>query len=85
MHLVGILLLLAYLMDSNFASDFSDSDYYEYDEQMHEEESVSLTKTKYCTCIFTHHLLHVPNVRSLVLLLFLLLVLLLSFCTIHVI
>ncbi|XP_019735351.1 vascular endothelial growth factor C isoform X2 [Hippocampus comes] len=41
MHLVEILLLLAYLMYSNFASDLSDSDYYEYDEQMHEEESDS--------------------------------------------
>lgn len=44
MHLLGISLLLAYLLYTNLASDFSHSDYYDYYEQEQMDEPVSLRK-----------------------------------------
>lgn len=42
MHLLGISFLLAYLLYTNFASDFSHSDYDDYSEQEQMDEPVSL-------------------------------------------
>lgn len=42
MHLLGISLLLAYLLYTNLASDFSHSDYYDDYEQEQMDEPVSL-------------------------------------------
>ncbi|XP_028447186.1 vascular endothelial growth factor C [Perca flavescens] len=44
MHLLGISLLLAYLLYSNLASDFSHSDYYDYYEQEQMDEPDSSPK-----------------------------------------
>jgi len=41
MHLLGVSLFLAYLLYSNFASDSSHSDYYEYNAQEQMDEPVS--------------------------------------------
>lgn len=43
MHLLGISLLLAYLLYTNLARDFSDTDYYDYYEQEQMDEPVSLS------------------------------------------
>ncbi|XP_029291606.1 vascular endothelial growth factor C-like isoform X2 [Cottoperca gobio] len=44
MHLLGISLLLAYLLYTNLASDFSQSDYYDYYEQEQMDEPDSSPK-----------------------------------------
>lgn len=41
MHLLGISVLLAYLLYTNLASDFSHNDYYDYYEQEQMDEPVS--------------------------------------------
>lgn len=51
MHLLGISLLLAYLLYTNLASDFSHSDYDDYYEQEQMDEPVSLRESEAGCCV----------------------------------